>query len=127
MSEQEQKIPAEGRGGTRFDSNVVTLSGRVLSKELNREASVHGAAPLHSSAVQFVLDVAQNECGATRIVKVPCKVQGGQNYDQMFKGDMIVVLGRLCTTNKGELYVKAEHWHLLEPRSYLEKRKEGIQ
>lgn len=121
---------AEGHGRTRFDANIVTLSGRVMSKDVECVTSFfHYTAQVTQNAVFFVLNVMRNKDAACCLVNVPCRVQGGQHYKAMAEGDMIAVLGELHNTRDGEgIYVEVKHWHLLEPRvSWKDKNKEGEQ
>ena len=117
---------AEGHGRTRFDANIVTLSGRVVSKDAEYVTSFfHHTAQTEQSATLFVLNVVRNHEGATTVVDVPCRVFGTGHYKAMDEGDMIAVLGELHNTRVGKgLYVEVKHWHLLEPRGWRGKTEE---
>lgn len=111
---------AEGHGWTRFDANIVTLSGRVVSKELEKPYRGEYGPALESECVSsFVLNVVRNGYGACRVANVLCRVQDGKSYRALAEGDMIAVVGELDNTKDGKgLCVKVRHWHLLEPHEY---------
>lgn len=127
------KIPAEsdpqaeGHGRTRFDANIVTLSGRVMSKEIDRVIGTTSAVTEEHCITCFVLNVMRNKDGAGSRVDVSCRVFGTGHYKAMDVGDMIAVLGELRNTRDGKgLYVEVKHWHLLEPRGWR-KDEEDVQ
>ena len=117
----------EGHGRTRFDANIVTLSGRVMSKEVEYVTSYfHYNAQVEQNAALFVLNVVRNHEGATTVVDVPCRLQGVRF--KATEGDMIAVLGELGNTRDGKgVYVEVKHWHLLEPRGWRGKDEEDVQ
>lgn len=120
----ETEPQAEGHGWTRFDANIVTLSGRVMSKEVEYVTSYfHYNAQVEQNAALFVLNVVRNHDGAVTVVDVPCRLQGVRF--KAAEGDMIAVLGELGNTRDGRgVYVEVKHWHLLEPRGWRGKNEE---
>ena len=113
---------AEGHGMTRFDANIVTLSGRVVSKETG-QIGVDAYTP---STASFVLNTWQSGYGAAICANVLCKTSDWQHIKGLAtigEGDVIAVLGRLRNTRDGKgLYVEVKHWHLLEPRGYRQRK-----
>ena len=112
----------EGHGMTRFDANIVTLSGRVVSKETG-QIGVDAHTP---STASFVLNTWQNGYGSAICANVLCKTfdwQHIKNLATIGEGDVIAVLGRLHNMRDGKgLYVEVKHWHLLEPQSYRQRK-----
>ena len=116
----------EGHGRTRYDANIVTLSGRVVSKEIDRVIGTTSAVSEEHCTTCFVLNVVRNKDGAGSRVNVSCRAFGTGHYKAMDEGDMIAVLGELGNTRDGKgLYVDVKHWHLLEPRGWRGKKQEG--